>query len=195
MSQGKLRTQKFPCYPQLSLGLWQCKAAFSWPGHQQKGYYWSTATKNLAGVQPTENCHSMGFYNCNFFFLSQQKTRQNIILNSKRANQGKANKPKTLPCGTLVKWCSRDLSEDARWFCSSQFENRDCHRKYLPLRLLLQVELLVCLGWNKQKKLLLTDCHETACKQRDSKPFAQGKKKIKWGKVASSQRCSAITAL
>ena len=133
----------------------------------------------------------MGFYNCNFCFLSWLEKRQNILLNSKRANQEKTNKPKTLLCGTLLKWCSRDLSEDALWFCSSQLENRDCHRKYLPLRLLLQVELLFYLGWNKQKKLLLTDCHETACKQLDSKAFAQGKKIKKWGKVASSQRCSA----
>lgn len=141
--------------------------------------------KNLTRVQPTGNCHSMGFYNCNFFFLSQQKKRQNIMLNSKRANQGRTNQPKTLPCGTLLKWFSRDLCEDALWFCSSQFENRDCHRKYLPLRLLfLQVELLFCLGWNKQKKLLLADHRETACKQLDSKAFARGGGK--WAKVASS---------
>lgn len=91
-------------------------------------------------------------------------------------NQQKPNNPNTLSCEALFKLCSRDLSEDALWFCSSQLENRECHRKYLPLRLLWLGELLVSLGWNKQK-LLLTDCHETACKQLDSNVFAQEKKK------------------
>lgn len=48
---------------------------------------------------------------------------------------------------------------------------------------------------DKQKKLLLIDCHETACKQLDSKVFAQGKKNKKVGKSIFLPALLTIAAL
>lgn len=63
-------------------------------------------------------------------------------------------------------------------FVPLSLRTETAHRKYLPLRLLWQVELLFCLGWNKRDKLQLTDSLETAIEQLGSKALLKEEKKV-----------------
>lgn len=92
------------------------------------------------------------------------------------ANRQKINNPNTSPCDTLLKLCFRDLSERTLWFGSSRLENK-VPQEIPSSEAALPTGTCVFSRAEQQKKLLLADCPETACKQLDSKVLLKDKKK------------------
>lgn len=130
--------------------------------HQETVTLWDGTTVTF--FSPNKRIH------CRLYLkVSKELTREG-------ANQQKINNPNTSSCDTLLKLWFRDLGEGALWFGSSQLEN-GVPQEIPSSEADLPRETSVFSRVEQQKKLLLADCHETACNQLDSKVFAQGKKK------------------